>query len=496
MRHHEQQKSFQNVFRIPKSSIIVKGSSSDQVPVKLQKDAPFRPRKTHTKSRLGCNNCKRRHVRCDETSGGCLKCKGHGIECDYAVHSNGQEISDAGIPTPFTTSCTPEHASSSNDSEISTHSSLASQALVTKGWPGFQVLSVESQTICDTPSVESILHHFHTATASTCGSPASQAVHASAVVTSAVHTPYLMHALLGLAVAHLRQLTPRHLVARRTRLKVAECRYWAEAFNGFRTELAGSNQKCANTTMTKTNVSRYNMDQLLSTLMLVSMHQFSYRDYHHAESDPADRSFVWIEDQKQRDAALKWLGIEAGFKGLIGAMAPWLSESFWLPIMRRVDVSEEADLAAWLSGERIPLKPFDDVERDLISICDIMTTSKDCNPYFANLETLIWCRSFRPIGPEHFNQMIAFVGRTSAEFRHLIVQRDTAALLVLLHWLQLMRDIGQWWIVERCNAEMRAIIGYLSKREIVGGMRGHRVFSLLEPPAAAVGITLPRMDEV
>lgn len=325
----------------------------------------------------------------------------------------------------------------------------------------------------------------------TCGSPTSQAVHGSAVVAAAVQTPFLMNALLGLAAAHLRHLTPRDLSFSRTRLKVAECHYWAEAFNGFRRELAGSDQSMDIVATKRSNVNRENMDQLLSCLMLVSMHQFSYRDYQHTESNPADKSFVWIEDRAQRDAALKWLGVEAGFKGLIGAMAPWLRYSFWLPIMRRVDVDAEVDLEAWLSGEREPPKPLDVDERKAIDLCGITTTSKGSNPYYTNVETLIWCRSFRPIGPQHFNELIAWVGRTTPAFRELVLMRDTSALVVLLQWLHLMYDIGQWWIVERCHAEIRAIVTFVLKREVGGS----EVFDLLRAPAAAVGIIIPERSK-
>ncbi|KAL4788587.1 hypothetical protein BJX76DRAFT_315147 [Aspergillus varians] len=41
------------------------------------------PRKSHTKSRLGCKTCKRRHIRCDETFPQCRNCTKHNCRCDY-----------------------------------------------------------------------------------------------------------------------------------------------------------------------------------------------------------------------------------------------------------------------------------------------------------------------------------------------------------------------------------------------------------------------------
>ncbi|KAL4795207.1 hypothetical protein BDV19DRAFT_389340 [Aspergillus venezuelensis] len=50
-------------------------------------------RKSHTKSRLGCANCKKRRIKCDEDKPACRNCLRHSVECDY---TSGQPISRAG----------------------------------------------------------------------------------------------------------------------------------------------------------------------------------------------------------------------------------------------------------------------------------------------------------------------------------------------------------------------------------------------------------------
>ncbi|KAL4990217.1 hypothetical protein BDW68DRAFT_154794 [Aspergillus falconensis] len=45
----------------------------------------FSARKSHRKSRLGCKNCKRRHIKCDETKPQCANCANHLIQCDYSM---------------------------------------------------------------------------------------------------------------------------------------------------------------------------------------------------------------------------------------------------------------------------------------------------------------------------------------------------------------------------------------------------------------------------
>ncbi|KAI1362821.1 hypothetical protein F5Y08DRAFT_354925 [Xylaria arbuscula] len=41
------------------------------------------PRRSHTKSRHGCANCKRRHIRCDENFPQCRNCTKHKVRCPY-----------------------------------------------------------------------------------------------------------------------------------------------------------------------------------------------------------------------------------------------------------------------------------------------------------------------------------------------------------------------------------------------------------------------------
>ncbi|CEL08613.1 Putative Zn2/Cys6 DNA-binding protein [Aspergillus calidoustus] len=45
---------------------------------------PRNSRKSHRKSRLGCLNCKRRHIKCDELKPQCANCTNHSSVCDYS----------------------------------------------------------------------------------------------------------------------------------------------------------------------------------------------------------------------------------------------------------------------------------------------------------------------------------------------------------------------------------------------------------------------------
>ncbi|CEN62754.1 hypothetical protein ASPCAL09384 [Aspergillus calidoustus] len=55
-------------------------------------------RKTHTKSRLGCGNCKRRKIKCDEVKPSCKNCLRHSVHCDYTITSSTTEAPSSTTP--------------------------------------------------------------------------------------------------------------------------------------------------------------------------------------------------------------------------------------------------------------------------------------------------------------------------------------------------------------------------------------------------------------
>lgn len=67
------------------------GDNHAQSSKALVKRKPI-PRKGHTKSRLGCFNCKKRKIKCQETRPMCDNCKKAGMRCAYPK-STPEEIS-------------------------------------------------------------------------------------------------------------------------------------------------------------------------------------------------------------------------------------------------------------------------------------------------------------------------------------------------------------------------------------------------------------------
>lgn len=84
----------------------------------------------------------------------------------------------------------------------------------------------------------------------------------------------------------------------------------------------------------------------------------------------------------------------------------------------------------------------------------------------------------------NFAPLMAFMGRLAGPFQQLLIQRDSAALLVVAYWLALMIRLQLWWIQERAYQECIAIVIFLKNNKTP------RVRRMLEFPAKAVGIDL------
>ncbi|KAH6976656.1 hypothetical protein EDB80DRAFT_768626 [Ilyonectria destructans] len=56
------------------------------------------PRRSHTKSRKGCRECKRRKVKCNEQRPGCFNCTRHGSHCTYADPEGNSHLDSLGSP--------------------------------------------------------------------------------------------------------------------------------------------------------------------------------------------------------------------------------------------------------------------------------------------------------------------------------------------------------------------------------------------------------------
>ena len=430
-----------------------------------------------------------------------MKCRKHEIQCDYlrsqpALGRNSVQLQprnriseDADDELVSSTSTRYQQS----DKQINGFSDESLHALIIAPSARSTLLN-PSLELCpnawtDMTSPLASLHHFEAFTSYTCGSPMGQTIFRSCIIALAGQSPYLMHAMLGVAAAHMAYLLPPQVNAvQHARNKLADAWHWGHSLALFRKELGGNG--------TAVGAGRENMDALLSTIMLVAIHQFMLRDDdgRPLSSDPSERwksSFVFMEDGEQRSVAMKWLTIQSGFKLLLNQLERYLPESVWLPIFNDADPHQRLNPSLRIND--IWEGDIDEVERLLCEYCNITHESTEQNNvYYSALEPVIFVRRQRPVTANSFNKLITVMGRITPELKNLIWIRDTGALLILCHFLSLMFEMSpkQWWISARAERECCAIVKYLHAQLAEEGVAKSRIRKVLEEPARAMGVII------
>ncbi|KAK9244586.1 hypothetical protein V1506DRAFT_540908 [Lipomyces tetrasporus] len=212
-------------------------------------------RRTHTKSRLGCLQCKKRRVKCDEKVPRCGSCAKHNITCKYTgspvnrlllsriVYSNNQQSLDT------------EERSSSEISYVSRTSpysespaSIGGGRLSTTSASSLDRLDILSNLIDRNPQFPSdlhmrdleLMHHYSTETYRTWSegqAPEIQEIWKTVVPKEALAHRFLMHGLLALSALHLCQINSGDKGPSRVMYTEIATRHQSLALSSFRSEL-------------------------------------------------------------------------------------------------------------------------------------------------------------------------------------------------------------------------------------------------------------------
>lgn len=130
-------------------------------------------KRPHNKSRLGCRQCKKRHIKCDQNAPCCGSCTKKGLECDYKEYA-----------------AVKQHA----PLRIVLHpKSIAQQTPVPNGSQSFSVNDML------------LMHHYSVHTCKTIAAVNDPAYHVfwqTRVPALSYHFPFLMHAMLSITAAH------------------------------------------------------------------------------------------------------------------------------------------------------------------------------------------------------------------------------------------------------------------------------------------------------
>ena len=189
-------------------------------------DGPFRTLRPHYKSRLGCNACKKRKVKCDETRPVCGTCRLRKADCEYPLSRNAPS-STAVILSRDGKSST----STAADLSISRTDAAACRPNISTNKPCVDALSSAHFGPVDYVDMKVLWFY----TSATCRSLSGkgddqrplQETLQNVVVQSAFESPFLMSTLLALTSLHMKSLG-QDVGARKT------LSYCGTAFEGHR----------------------------------------------------------------------------------------------------------------------------------------------------------------------------------------------------------------------------------------------------------------------
>lgn len=148
------------------------------------------PRRSHTKSRHGCDRCRRRRIKCDEGGPPCTNCVARNAECQYSTgrlfQRSQYDAQSLPNPVPQGETCRSAMGHGVNDSET---------RLNDEPPPSFSL----------SPNRMRELELMHQWCMKTCHSFSSDLsdVFGTYVVQQALHHPFLMDALLALSSLHI-----------------------------------------------------------------------------------------------------------------------------------------------------------------------------------------------------------------------------------------------------------------------------------------------------
>ncbi|OAX85614.1 hypothetical protein ACJ72_00028 [Emergomyces africanus] len=427
----------QVVFRVKNAA---RKQPNIQAPSELQAikyTAPaFHPRKPHRKSRSGCSNCKQRRIKCDETKPGCGKCEAYGISCDYLAaesQQRSQTIIDSTAVSFAITDLADKidsvlRLAPNMDDDLRRISPKPAHHDSVEAFYHFQTLSSEKNALSDT----------------------GKDVTNGAMLRIAFQTPYLMHAILGVATCSLRRL-----LSWKPSLRIAESYHWQHAITLYQKELS-------------TPIGVHNMDGLMSTCMLLGVPAFSAEEY------KPENSWLFSSDPK----ALNWLLLQSGLKYLLKFTGPYLPQSIWYQVFMESNDPIFENHRPGAEG----LHP------GLAELCNIdETTTEESNPYQWPLRMLSPLLDLEP--SKNFTKITAFMGRLLPKFTSLLQRKDPRAVLILGYWLAKMCQENHWWMHPRVHAECVAVCMFLENSP------DPRILKLLEYPAEHCGYVLRHVRE-
>lgn len=169
---------------------------------------------------------------------------------------------------------------------------------------------------------------------------------------------------------------------------------------------------------------------------------------------------------------LRWISVAIGFLLVVRHVEKYLEKSAWYRIFEgavpadqgwTVSLASAEGIYAEFLGKLLEFHESGEPSANLcIGLCDIGTEDEsNSNIYHGAVKDLFALLQLERVSMHNLPQVMSFLGRLNDQFQQSLIDRDAAALLILLHWFAVVKGLGAWWATARINMEARAILGYL-----------------------------------
>ncbi|KIX93605.1 uncharacterized protein Z520_10783 [Fonsecaea multimorphosa CBS 102226] len=365
------------------------------------------PRRTHRKSKRGCSECKRRHIKCDETRPICVNCTTSKRTCKWEFD----------VRAPATTQIEPTKAQSTpTDPQLPAGGGhltpVVSAGSHTTGGSPLAIFSQgRADSIVNIDHLE-LLHHFYTDTCRTVVRTQDQIeLYSKLVIAQGIANPFLMHEILAISAIHIGILRPHR----------------REYYHSLATSLQSKALADFNEIL-----SRIDATSCLPVLLfshLIGLHTF--HDIFNVLKDDFN-TFM--------DGLVGCVRLLRGVNLVTQTWRDVLLQSELGDIMREADQAHCSEKTS--HGECSPL-------RDLIDAADLSLSSKEvCREALEKLQEYFDVENGYP-GEllATTNVIFAWFVTASSQYTELMDQRRPEALILLAYYAVLLHRRRKSWVV-------------------------------------------------
>ncbi|KAG9234347.1 hypothetical protein BJ875DRAFT_376627 [Amylocarpus encephaloides] len=380
---------------------------------------PTRPRRSHKKSKAGCQRCKLRKIKCDEVHPICGHCSKHGVSCDFE-----------GVPiSPISSFAEPLRILRQNTTESLGGASLASTPRSNAALPMYQTPTDLIRTAINPASSRllelKLMHHYTTRTAETFSDlDDTKWAWQVEIPSIAYETQYLMDAILAVSALHLRSTNPTDQALIR-----ASHGYMASSLAQYSSLLTSG-------------LSQHNAEALFCTAALIAFQASASRVYENLE--------------QQYTVPLAWFHSFQGVKTIV--MASWR----WLRLSSRVFpiINSQPALSLNLDpNRRLFFAPILSGLDEQLGNLPPELVGETRQAYEHAVAFLNWAHQ-KPIR----NRILGFAATVSRRFVELVSEHDPRALVIISCFFALTKAVDDvWWLRGVAEREVNGIYSLLSQ---------------------------------